>query len=165
MCIRVYDRDVQSINFPVFSVFGTDFLPNTQGLHLDMREEAPFKKIKASISSVSPFVPSVSDVFKTSFQPSVVDTTSQQRPNYREVARVIKATTLADVHMKGSVMYEKRRELKNGMRKYIYPDLVVVPKSTEDVSKIIKTASHYNTPISVRSGGHSYTCQSVKPGL
>ena len=130
-----------------------------------MREETPFKKIKAATSSITPFIPTVADIFKTNFQPSVIDTTSHNRPNYREVARVIKATTLADVHMKGSVMYEKRRELKNGMCRHIYPDVVVVPKSTEDVSKIIRTASHYNTPISVRSGGHSYTCQSVKPGL
>jgi hypothetical protein len=126
-----------------------------------MREEEFFGNANSFSSSIS----KPTEIFKTPFKPSpAVDTNIRQSPNYKEVAKVIKSSTLADVHMKGSVMYEKRRELKNGMCKYIYPDLVVVPKSTEDVSKIIKVANHYNTPISVRSGGHSYTCQSVKPG-
>ena len=144
-----------------FLELGYDFLPNTQGMHLDMREEEFF----SNANSFSSSIPKPTDIFSTPFQPSpVVDTNVRQTPNYREVAKVIKATTLADVHMKGSLMYEKRRELKNGMCQYIYPDMVVVPKSTKDVSKIIRTASHYGTPISVRSGGHSYICQSVKPG-
>ena len=113
------------------------------------------------------------DVFKTSFQPSPVKTNFkpspvktnfQRSPDYKEVARVLRTTTFSEVYMKGSPMYEKKRKLKNGMCKYIYPDLVAVPKSTEDVSKIVKIAYHYHTPISVRSGGHSYTCQSIKPG-
>ena len=126
-----------------------------------MREEYFSGKGNSFSSSIS----KPTDIFTTPFKPSpVVDTNLRQTPNYREVAKVIKASSFADVHMKGSLMYEKRRELKNGMCKYIYPDMVVVPKSTEDVSTIVKTAAHYKTPISVRSGGHSYTCQSVKPG-
>ena len=141
--------------------FSTDFLPNTQGLHLDMRQETPFLDGNAVTSF---FNNPSSDVFKTNFLPSPVEQNVRQPHDYKEVAKVIKSTTLADVHMKGSKMYEQRRKLKNGMCNKIFPDMVVVPKSTEDVSKIIKTASHYHTPISVRSGGHSYTCQSVKPG-
>ena len=137
-----------------------DFLPNTRGLHLDMREEFPFFDGNA----ISTPFQTPHDVFKTNFKPAPVEPIRNLPPDYKEVARVIKTTTLADVHMKGSLMYEKRRKLKNGMCNYIHPDLVVVPKSTEDVSKIVKTASHYHVPLSVRSGGHSYTCQSIKPG-
>ena len=137
-----------------------DFLPKTQGLHLDMREEFPF----IDGNAISNFFQTPHNVFKTNFKPTPVEPIRNLPPDYKEVARVIKTTTLADVHMKGSLMYEKRRKLKNGMCNYIHPDLVVVPKSTEDVSKIVKTASHYHVPLSVRSGGHSYTCQSIKPG-
>ena len=126
-----------------------------------MRQEAFFGNGNSILSSISRPV----DIFKTPFKPSpVVDTSFRQPPDYGEVAKVIKASTFANVYMKGSSMYEKRRVLKNGMCMNIYPDMVVVPKSTEDVSQIIKAASHYHIPISVRSGGHSYTCQSVKPG-
>ena len=152
-----------------FSEFNTDFLPYTEGLHLDMRHEIDFTEDDALLG----FFPKPQEVFKTNFQqspvktrfqPSLVKTNFQQSPDYKEVAQVLKTSTYADVYMKGSPMYEKRRKLKNGMCKYIFPDLVVVPKSTEDVSNIVKTAYHYHIPISVRSGGHSYICQSIKPG-
>ena len=45
----------------------------------------------------------------------------------------------------------------------LFPDIIVVPKSTEDVSKIVKVARHFKSPISVRSGGHSYICTILKP--
>ena len=125
-----------------------------------MRYEIDFKESDALLG----FFQKPQEVFKTNFQPSPTKTNSASPPDYTEVARVLRTTTFADVYMKGSSMYEKRRKLKNGMCKYLLPHLVVVPKSTLDVSNIIKIASHYHTPISVRSGGHSYTCQSIKSG-
>ena len=155
--------------------FGTDFWNYTQGVYLSMSPEA-----LSGIGNLnSNSIPGHDDIFKNTFRPPIGDISFQKSPNYEEVAgdisfqnspdyeevaKVLKWTTLANVYMKGSSMYEKRRVLKNGMCMNIYPDMVVVPKSTEDVSKIIKTASRYHIPISVRSGGHSYTCQSVKPG-
>merc|ERR1711872_485225 len=34
----------------------------------------------------------------------------------------------------------------------------------EDISTILKTATNYNMEVSVRSGGHSYTCTNIKEG-
>ena len=39
-----------------------------------------------------------------------------------------------------------------------------MPKSTEDVSEIVKITNEFNVSISVRSGGHSYTCTSIRQG-
>ena len=85
-------------------------------------------------------------------------------PLYTNISDLIKSKTNAYVNLKGSYLYEKRRKVKNGLCRYIYPDLLVAPKSTEDVSQIIRIARHYQVPISVRSGGHSFLCQSIKPG-
>ena len=83
---------------------------------------------------------------------------------YRQVSHDIRLQTNAYVHLKGSKFYEKRRQVKNGLCKYIFPDVVAVPKSTKDVAEIIKISRRYQVPISVRSGGHSFLCQSIKPG-
>ena len=85
-------------------------------------------------------------------------------PLYRDISKLIRSTSTASVYHKGSPYYEKRRQVKNGLCTNIYPDLVVVPKSTMDVSKIVKISRHYQVPISVRSGGHSFLCTSTRPG-
>lgn len=85
-------------------------------------------------------------------------------PFYKHISDVIRSKTRAYVHLKGSPIYEKRRKVSNGLCVNIYPDVVVVPKSTKDVSEIVKISRHYQVPISVRSGGHSFLCQSIKPG-
>ena len=69
-----------------------------------------------------------------------------------------------DVLAKGTINYEKRRLIHNGLCKYIYPDWIVVPESTEDVAAIVQITNKHNAHISVRSGGHSFTCQSTKQG-
>ena len=81
---------------------------------------------------------------------------------YSEIGGEILGTTNANVYSKGTYQYNEKRKVHNGLCKNIFPDLVVEPKSTEDVSKIIKIANKYNAPISVRSGGHSYTCTNIK---
>ena len=65
---------------------------------------------------------------------------------------------------KGSINYEKRRLIHNGLCTKIYPDIIVVPESTNDVSAIVKITNKHKVAISIRSGGHSYTCQSTKQG-
>ena len=66
--------------------------------------------------------------------------------------------------VKGSINYEKRRLIHNGLCTKIYPDIIVVPESTNDVSAIVKITNKHKVAISIRSGGHSYTCQSTKQG-
>ena len=83
---------------------------------------------------------------------------------YKQISNAIRKETNAYVYLRGSPYYEKRRQVKNGLCKYIFPDMVVAPKSTKDVSAIVKISRDFEVPISVRSGGHSFLCQSIKPG-
>ena len=46
----------------------------------------------------------------------------------------------------------------------ILPLCVLRPAGAEDVAAAVRTAREHGLPLSVRSGGHSYTCNSVKPG-
>jgi len=69
-----------------------------------------------------------------------------------------------EVFAKGTISYEKRRLIHNGLCTHIYPDWIVVPESTEDVAAIVKITNIHNIHISIRSGGHSFTCQSTKQG-
>ena len=68
------------------------------------------------------------------------------------------------IFIKGTLEYEKRRLVHNALCESVYPDLIASPKSTKDVSNILKITDSYDVPISVRSGGHSYTCTSIKQG-
>jgi len=63
----------------------------------------------------------------------------------------------------GSQSYEWRRTVINKACRN-RPLVIVVPKNTEDVSKCVKFATKFGLQISVRSGGHSYTCTSVREG-
>lgn len=65
---------------------------------------------------------------------------------------------------KGSLNYEKRRLVHNGLCTHLYPDWIVVPVSTKDVSETVRTAVKHNVSLSVRSGGHSFTCTGIKQG-
>ena len=81
-------------------------------------------------------------------------------PLGKELSRSIKGEVL----VRGSVAYEKRRLIHNGLCTHLYPDWIVVPERTEDVVEIVKITNKYNVPMSVRSGGHSFTCTSTKQG-
>ena len=41
---------------------------------------------------------------------------------------------------------------------------VVRPRNALEVSEVVRMARRLGIPVSVRSGGHSYTCNSIKPG-
>lgn len=84
--------------------------------------------------------------------------------NYRDIARQISLTTNARTHLKGTIGYNTRRKVSNGLCNGVFPDLIVLPKTTKDVSQIIKISRYYNVPITVRSGGHSFLCTSIKRG-
>ena len=89
----------------------------------------------------------------------IVVTKSSSSQHYIEELR--KSLT---IFIKGTLEYEKRRLVHNALCDRIYPDLIALPKSTLDVSNILKITNSYDVPISVRSGGHSYTCTSIRQG-
>ena len=81
-------------------------------------------------------------------------------PLGKELSRSIKGQVLP----RGSAGYEKRRLVHNGLCTHLYPDWIVVPERTEDVVEIVKITNKYKEPISIRSGGHSFTCTSTRQG-
>ena len=81
-----------------------------------------------------------------------------------EFAKLIFATFKGRAFVKGTSNYEDRRLVHNGLCKDIYPDWIIVPESSEDVASIIKITNIFQVPISVRSGGHSFTCSSTRQG-
>ena len=44
------------------------------------------------------------------------------------------------------------------------PAVIVVPNTSEDVAAVVRAASSSGLELSVRSGGHSYTCTNLKEG-
>ena len=84
---------------------------------------------------------------------------------YKHIASVIRSQTKSYVYLKGKNFYERRRKVKNGLCKYIFPDIVVAQKSTPGVSQISKMVRDFDVPIIVRSDGHRFLCRSIKPGM
>ena len=82
----------------------------------------------------------------------------------QDLVSVLQSSISGKVFPKGSYGYEKRRLVHNGLCNHIYPDIIVTPHTSEDVSAIVKIARQYNQVISIRSGGHSFTCTSLKHG-
>jgi len=66
-----------------------------------------------------------------------------------------------EVLVKGDSDYESRRLVMNAACTD-EPAVIVRPTSEADVSVIVKAAKDANMPISIRSGGHSYTCTNIK---
>ena len=85
-------------------------------------------------------------------------------PKYSKIANLFQYYTNANVYVKGSQLYYKKRKIHNGLCNYMFPDVIVEPTSTYDVSQIVKISRSKNVPISIRSGGHSYICASIKNG-
>ena len=91
----------------------------------------------------------------------IVVTKSSSSQHYIEELR---KSLNGSIFIKGTLEYEKRRLVHNALCDRIYPDLIALPKSTLDVSNILNITNSYDVPISVRSGGHSYTCTSIRQG-
>ena len=89
---------------------------------------------------------------------------SHSHPQFSKFAQKLVRNLDGEVFAKGSIGYEKRRLIHNGLCTHIYPDWIVVPANTEDVALVIRLTNKYKIPISVRSGGHSFTCSSIKKG-
>ena len=84
---------------------------------------------------------------------------------YKHIASVIRSQTKSYVYLKGKNFYERTPKVKYGLCKYIFPDIVVAPKSIPAVSQIMTIARDIDVPISVRSGGDSFLSRSIKPGM
>ena len=54
--------------------------------------------------------------------------------------------------------------LHNGVCEHILPVAVVYPYDTEGVALAVRYAAARDMPVSYRSGGHSYTCTSLREG-
>ncbi len=66
------------------------------------------------------------------------------------------------IYPKHSYGYENFRKVRNGACNHRYPRVIIRPSSTYDVSVAVKVAKELKLPVSVRSGGHSYTCMSIR---
>ena len=91
-------------------------------------------------------------------------TKSAKTASSQDYIEKLRKSLNGSIFIKGTLAYEKRRLVHNALCESIYPDLIVLPKSTKDVSNILRITDNYDVPISVRSGGHSYTCTSIKQG-
>ena len=70
----------------------------------------------------------------------------------------------AAIYFPGTAGFEDRRTVHNGGCLNRHPAVIVVPRSKESVSDAIVAAQSFGLEISVRSGGHSYICESIKDG-
>lgn len=107
---------------------------------------------------------------------SALNTCESEVPEAEEKSYGLDNTTLARIaldldkamygnaYVRGTAEYEHRRPVHNGACRNIYPAIVAVPHSTEDVSLAVKTAVQHGLPVSFRSGGHSFICQGIRHG-
>ena len=91
-------------------------------------------------------------------------TKSAETASSQDYIEELRKSLNGSIFIKGTLAYEKRRLVHNALCESIYPDVIALPKSTLDVSNILRITNSYDVPISVRSGGHSYTCTSIKQG-
>ncbi len=84
-------------------------------------------------------------------------------PDGEEIARALRERGfVGGVYPKHAYGYENFRRVANGACNHRYPRVIVRPASTYDVSVAVKVAKELRLPVSVRSGGHSYTCMSIR---
>ncbi len=87
-----------------------------------------------------------------------------------DVISSVKNTLIGDgfvgtLHPYGSYAYEKFRLVQNGAcNRKLFPLLIARPTSTEDVAAAVAAAKYHGLELSVRSGGHGYTCNNLKNG-
>ena len=99
-------------------------------------------------------------VFVLCFQQSLLS--SAQIPNNVKNA-LLDGGFSGEIYLKDEEGFELYRKVKNGACNKIIPLSVIRPRNTRDVSIAVKAAGKLSVAISVRSGGHSYTCGSLKP--
>ena len=68
------------------------------------------------------------------------------------------------IHTQDSEKFNSLRKIQNGACDKIVPLVIARPRSTQDVALAVRVSKTHHLPISVRSGGHSFTCTSLKHG-
>ena len=76
-----------------------------------------------------------------------------------QIALELDKAMYGNAYARGTYEYEHRRPVHNGACTNIFPVIIAVPHSTEDVSLAVQTAVIHGLPVSFRSGGHSFICQ------
>jgi len=64
----------------------------------------------------------------------------------------------------GTAAYYNYRWVKNSACNVLTPLVVARPRTPRDVSAAVRAANEAGLPLSVRSGGHGYTCNNLKNG-
>merc|ERR1719295_144175 len=82
---------------------------------------------------------------------------------FADLVLELRSQTAGQVLVPTDPTFEATRKVMNAACK-AEPVVIVVPKTERDISTILKTAAKYKMEISVRSGGHSYTCTNIKEG-
>jgi len=67
------------------------------------------------------------------------------------------------VYLPGQPGFEERRKVMNAACT-AQPAVIVVPNFDQDLSTIVKAVKNNRMEMSIRSGGHSYTCTNIKEG-
>ncbi len=95
-----------------------------------------------------------------------VYSSSSPSPTTDFIVRGLRARGFSgSVHPYSSYGYERYRRVKNGAcNRVLFPLVIVRPASARDVAVGIKVAREVGMEVSVRSGGHGYTCNSIKNG-
>lgn len=79
-----------------------------------------------------------------------------------DIVKKFRLATNAEIIEQGSELFDQARVVENGLCRDLRPAVIVMPKSENDVSQIVRIAAKYNRELSVRSGGHSFLCQGIK---
>ena len=79
------------------------------------------------------------------------------------VENVLRASGFrGEIHPRGTMGYARYRRVRNGACNDRFPMVLIRPVNSFDVSLGVKAARLFGLPVSVRSGGHSYVCSSIK---
>lgn len=82
-----------------------------------------------------------------------------------EIVKELRAAGFSgQVLTQSSRHFDRYRKVQNGACNKLVPLLVIRPLNTRDVATAVRVSRRFGLPISVRSGGHSYTCTNMKSG-
>jgi len=116
------------------------------------------KQLALGVVVLTTFLPSVILSFNCEFSPSHLE-----YHNVTNLKQSLQHQILGPVLAPWDDKYEQFRSIHN-QACCQKPLLIARPRSQKDVSRAVLFSVQYNLPLSVRSGGHSYTCQSLKHG-
>ena len=126
-------------------IFVTSYCQNYITLVMYYSNMCNFKMCMLTIGIVYIVYFLISSSFLLSENSSVlfIDEKSMYNINYTGIYSDIKFLTKSKVYWKGTRGYNKRRILENGLCNHIFPNLIVIPKSTNDVANIVKISRKY----------------------